>query len=120
MQVSMPVKITDDLYKKTVDILPAYARGFAADLRGDPERASQFNEPPPYMDDLLGPLRSQGSPTNRSGAVQSPDALLHNVLKVMGHSISSSLKMELSILPQCSHMQKRQPLTFLVKILMRC
>jgi hypothetical protein len=77
----MPVKLTDDLYKRTVDILPAYARGIAADLRGYPERASsQFQEPPPFVDDLLGPLRSQAGP--RGGGAQSPDALMYNVLKV--------------------------------------
>ena len=79
-QVTAPQEVTEAVYANAVSVLPAYARGCAAELRGISERAASWAEPPPHMDDVAPPV----SPVPPSALLEArlADPLLCRCLKV--------------------------------------
>ncbi len=79
-QVTAPQEVTEAVYSNAVSVLPAYARGCAAELRGISERAASWAEPPPHMDDVAQPT----SPPPASAQLEArlADPLLCRCLKV--------------------------------------
>ncbi|CAL8471570.1 g11112 [Coccomyxa elongata] len=80
-EVTAPQEVTEAVYANAVSVLPAYARGCAAELRGISERAASWAEPPPHMDDVAPPV----SPVPPSAQLEArlADPLLCRCLKVM-------------------------------------
>lgn len=69
------------MYANAVSVLPAYARGCAADLRGVVEAASSWAEPPPHMDDVvLAPAAPPLLPSQLEARLADP--ILYRCLKV--------------------------------------
>jgi hypothetical protein len=78
--VTAPQEVTEAVYTNAVSVLPAYARGCAAELRGISERAASWAEPPSYMDDVAQP--SAPPPASAQLEARLADPLLCRCLKV--------------------------------------